>query len=93
MKHLYFKILLIIGILFAGYSYFIEPNTLEVTNYTIQDKELSGVSRLGETQQFFKCKNSAILCKVNAKVCPKVQEKSLFVRFEILNSQPFLALC
>jgi len=37
------KILLIIGVLFAGYSYFIEPNKLEVTNYTIQDKELSGV--------------------------------------------------
>ena len=36
------------------------------------------VGRLGETQQFFKCKNSAILCKVNAKVCRKVQEKSLF---------------
>ena len=35
------------------------------------------VGRLGETQQFFKCKNSAILCKVNAKGCKKVQEKSL----------------
>ena len=43
---------------------------------------------MGETQQFFKCKNSAILCKVNAKVCKKVQEKSLFVRFEILNFRP-----
>ena len=41
------------------------------------------VGRLGETQQFFKCKNSAILCKVNAKVCKKVQEKSLLVCFNI----------
>ena len=43
------------------------------------------VSRLGETQQFFKCKNSAILCKVNAKVCKKVQEKSVYVQFGFLN--------
>ena len=43
MKNLHLKILLIIGLLLAGYSYFIEPNKLEVTNYTIQDKELEGV--------------------------------------------------
>ena len=43
MKNLCLKIFLIIGLLLAGYSYFIEPNKLEVTNYTIQDKELSGV--------------------------------------------------
>ena len=43
MKNLYFKIILIIGLLLTGYSYFIEPNKLEVTNYIIQDKELSGV--------------------------------------------------
>ena len=42
MKNLHLKILLTIGILLAGYSYFIEPNKLEVTNYTIQDKELAG---------------------------------------------------
>lgn len=43
MKNLYLKILIIIVVLLAGYSYFIEPNKLEVTNYTIQDKELSGI--------------------------------------------------
>ena len=43
MNKILFKILIITGILLAGYSYFIEPNKLEVTNYTIQDKELSGV--------------------------------------------------
>ena len=43
MKNLFLKIFLIIGILLAGYSYFIEPNKLEVTNYTIHDKELAGV--------------------------------------------------
>ena len=43
MKNLFLKTLLIIGLLLAGYSYFIEPNKLEVTNYTIQDKELSGI--------------------------------------------------
>ena len=43
MKNLHLKILLTIGILLAGYSYFIEPNKLEVANYTIQDKELEGV--------------------------------------------------
>ena len=39
----FLKLILIIVILLAGYSYFIEPNKLEVTNYTIQDKELSGI--------------------------------------------------
>ena len=43
LNMIHLKILIIIGILLAGYSYFIEPNKLEVTNYTIQDKELSGV--------------------------------------------------
>ena len=43
MKKIFTKILLIIGVLLAGYSYFIEPNKLEVTNYTIQDKELNGI--------------------------------------------------
>ena len=43
MKKTLLKLLLIIGLLLAGYSYFIEPNKLEVTNYTIQDKELEGV--------------------------------------------------
>ena len=47
------------------------------------------VGRLGETQQFFKCKNSAILCKVNAKVCQKVQEKSVYVQFGFLNFRQF----
>ena len=36
------------------------------------------VSRLGEIQQFFKCKNSAILCNVNAKVCQKSARKVTF---------------
>ena len=43
MKKYLLKTLFIIALLLAGYSYFIEPNKLEVTNYTIQDKELSGV--------------------------------------------------
>lgn len=43
MKKYLYTILFIIGVLLAGYSYFIEPNKLEVTNYTIQDKELEGV--------------------------------------------------
>ena len=43
------------------------------------------VSRLGEIQQIFKCKNSAILCKVSAKERRKVQEKPGFVQFEIVN--------
>lgn len=43
MKRYLSKIILIIGILLTGYSYFIEPNKLEVTNYTIQDKEFSGI--------------------------------------------------
>ena len=43
MKKYLLKTLFIITLLLAGYSYFIEPNKLEVTNYTIQDKELSGV--------------------------------------------------
>ena len=37
------KLILIIGILLALYSFFVEPNKLEVSNYTIQDKELSGI--------------------------------------------------
>lgn len=43
MKKYLLITLFIITLLLAGYSYFIEPNKLEVTNYTIQDKELSGV--------------------------------------------------
>lgn len=43
MKKIYLKIFLIITLLLAGYSYFVEPNKLEVTNYTIQDKELEGI--------------------------------------------------
>lgn len=43
MKNLYLKIFLIIGFLLVGYGCFIEPNKLEVTNYVIQDQELSGV--------------------------------------------------
>ena len=43
MKNLHLKILLTIGFLLVGYGCFIEPNKLEVTNYTLQDKELSGV--------------------------------------------------
>lgn len=41
-KHLS-KLILIIGILLAIYSFFVEPNKLEITNYKIQDKELAGV--------------------------------------------------
>lgn len=37
------KLILIIGILLAMYSFFVEPNKLEITNYKIQDKELSGI--------------------------------------------------
>lgn len=43
MKKYLLITLFIITLLLAGYSYFIEPNKLEVTNYTIQDKELSGI--------------------------------------------------
>ena len=43
MKKYLLITLFIITLLLAGYSYFIEPNKLEVTNYTIQDKELNGV--------------------------------------------------
>ncbi len=43
MEKLLPKIFLIIGILLAFYSFFIEPNKLGVTNYTIQDKELAGI--------------------------------------------------
>lgn len=43
MKKYLLITLFIITLLLAGYSYFIEPNKLEVTNYAIQDKELSGV--------------------------------------------------
>ena len=39
------KILVFIFIVLAigFYSYFVEPNRLVGTNYTIQDKELSGI--------------------------------------------------
>lgn len=38
------KILLIVIILaFAGYSYFIEPNRLEVNHYIVQDSQLKGI--------------------------------------------------
>ena len=43
MKKYLLITLFIITLLLAGYSYFIEPNKLEVTNYVIQDKELNGV--------------------------------------------------
>ena len=43
MKKYLLITLFIITLLLAGYSYFIEPNKLEITNYTTQDKELSGV--------------------------------------------------
>ena len=43
MEKLLSKMLLIIGFFLVLYSFFIEPNKLEVTNYTIQDKELSGI--------------------------------------------------
>ena len=43
MKKLSDKIFLIFGIILVLYSYFVEPNRLEIKNYKIQDRELSGV--------------------------------------------------
>lgn len=37
----YFIIILIFAL--AGYSYFIEPNMLEVNKYVIQDEQLKGI--------------------------------------------------
>lgn len=43
MENFLSKLILIIGIIFAIYSFFVEPNKLEITNYKIQDKELAGI--------------------------------------------------
>ena len=52
-----------------------------------------GVSRLSETQQFFKCKNSAILCKVDAKMCKKSHFwSSLNFNFQITSNRYDLVL-
>ena len=47
------------------------------------------VGRLGETQQFFKCKNSAILCKVNAKECKKCKKSYFWSSLEMQTSDLF----
>ena len=43
MKHLKLIIFIIFCLLLAGYSYFIEPNSLEVNRYIVQDEQLKGV--------------------------------------------------
>lgn len=42
-KHLKLIIFIIFCLLLAGYSYFIEPNRLEVNRYVVQDEHLKGV--------------------------------------------------
>ena len=43
LKKTIWPIFLILGLLFCYYSVFVEPNKLEITNYTIQDKSLQGI--------------------------------------------------
>ena len=43
IKHLKLIIFIIFCLLLAGYSYFIEPNRLEVNRYVVQDEQLKGV--------------------------------------------------
>lgn len=43
MKHLKLIIFILFCLLLAGYSYFIEPNRLEVNRYVVQDEQLKGV--------------------------------------------------
>ncbi len=43
IKHLKLIIFIIFCLLLAGYSYFIEPNRLEVNRYVVQDEQLKGI--------------------------------------------------
>ena len=42
-KHLKLIIIILFCLLLAGYSYFIEPNRLEINRYVVQDEQLKGV--------------------------------------------------
>lgn len=43
IKHLKLIIFILFCLLLAGYSYFIEPNRLEVNRYIVQDSQLKGI--------------------------------------------------